>query len=389
MNVMQATQPATPVAHRPTEFQSRLAVHAAAAADWLLRSIDACGGNGSSAYYSRAFKPTSGWAPAYPETTGYIIETLFDYARFSRDDRYAQVALRQADWVISLQEADGALPGGWISGPVKPPPSIFNTGQMIFGLVAAFEHTRQQRYLDSAHAAARWLALGVDDREGLWTRHAYIGGYSPAYYTRVCWPMLEVWQRTRDDAIRTQAVRVLDTILGWQQPNGAVKNWGFKPGAPAFTHTIAYTMRGFQESGRVLGGDGERFDQAGIRIGEAMRRSLELRGRLAGAYDLDLKGRFWYTCLTGNCQLALNWMRLCERWDDRRLLSAALKALEFVMLRQSLTSANPARRGAIAGSAPLWGRYLTLRYPNWAAKFFLDACLIAHRHLSRLLESLA
>jgi len=34
-------------------------------------------------------------------------------------------------------------------------------------------------------------------------------------------------------------------------------------------------------------------------------------------------------------------------------------------------------RGAIAGSYPLWGRYLRWRYPNWAAKFFLDALLLS------------
>jgi hypothetical protein len=79
-------------------------------------------------------------------------------------------------------------------------------------------------------------------------------------------------------------------------------------------------------------------------------------------------------------------MKIGDRVQDPRFLSAALKALEFVMKRQALTAIDPGVRGAIAGSSPLWGRYLTFRYPNWAAKFFVDACLNAYARLQRLLE---
>ena len=32
-------------------------------------------------------------------------------------------------------------------------------------------------------------------------------------------------------------------------------------------------------------------------------------------------------------------------------------------------------RGGIAGSAPFYGRYERFTYPNWAAKFYVDALL--------------
>ena len=32
-------------------------------------------------------------------------------------------------------------------------------------------------------------------------------------------------------------------------------------------------------------------------------------------------------------------------------------------------------RGGIKGSHPIWGGYDPFRYPNWAAKFFVDALL--------------
>lgn len=374
--------PATP--STASAYQTEARRRARAAAEWLVRSIDACRGAGSAAYYSRFYRPLRGWGPPYPETTGYIIPTLLDYAAYAGEARYAELAMRQADWVRSLQAPSGALPGGAIIAGRAGPPSIFNTGQMMLGLVAAGDHSGEDRYLESALRAARWLAAEVDPAAGTWTTHAYRAGFSPAYYTRVCWPMLEVWSRARDTSVRDAAVGVLQTIAAWQLENGAIRNWGFSADAPAFTHTIAYTLRGFWESGRLLGPDGARFQAAAHRGAEALRRALERRGRLAGAYDLQLRGREWYTCLTGNCQMALVWMRCADSLDDLRFTSAAFKALSAVMGRQRLRGGDPGTRGAIAGSSPLWGRYLTLRYPNWATKFFLDAMMESDARLTAL-----
>jgi len=358
-----------------------------AAAEWLLRSIAACGGQGSAVYYSRWFRPRRGWAWPYPETTGYIIETLIAYGRQTGRREFIDTAIQQAEWILSLQSGDGALPGGAVVRGRTGGPSVFNTGQMVLGLVAAFDETGRRKYLDGAVRAAGWLADEVDDAAGTWTKHAYVRNYSPAYYTRVAWPMLEVVARAPDTHVHSQALRVLDTIAGWQRENGAIRNWAFTPTAPAFTHTIAYTIRGFLESARLLGDTGRRYEDVAARAAYALLRRMELRGRLAGAYDLQLKGRYWFTCLTGNCQMAIIWMKLYERLGDGRWLSAALKALEFVMQRQRMRARDPNVRGAIAGSSPFWGRYLTLRYPNWAAKFYLDALLLAYRCLQHLLEN--
>ena len=43
---------------------------------------------------------------------------------------------------------------------------------------------------------------------------------------------------------------------------------------------------------------------------------------------------------------------------------------------QDLATPNPAVRGAIKGSQPIWGRYAPFSYPNWATKFFIDAVLL-------------
>lgn len=397
----------------PTPFMNLARDRARLAADWLRRSIEACRGSGSSRFYSRIYSPIRGWSYAYPETTGYIIPTLIRFAAWDDQPEFATLAMKQADWVCALQAADGSLPGSHVTpGKPLPPASIFNTGQMILGLVAAADHSRDSAYLDAAERAARWLASLVDPQTHTWHGHAYVSGYSPAYYTRVCWPMLKVWCRRNDDLLRDAAAGVLNTIAGWQQKNGAFRNWGFVAHKPAYTHTIAYTIRGLWESADLLGAsfspgmierldsdfhaDGrndaggnpldlaDRFALTALRSADVFRRKLELRGRLAGAYDTDLQGVFWYTCLTGNCQFAILWMRIYAVTGDGRFLSAALKALQVAIDRQLVRPVNSQLRGALAGSWPNFGRYLFLRYPNWAPKFLLDALMDAHDQLAHL-----
>src|SRR5437764_910848 len=51
---------------------------------WLCRSHEATGRLGS----SKGFSLVHGWLPAYPETTGYVLEVLLWHARHSGADRY-------------------------------------------------------------------------------------------------------------------------------------------------------------------------------------------------------------------------------------------------------------------------------------------------------------
>src|SRR5439155_408815 len=65
--------------------------HLLAALEWLERAQDATGAGGFARGYSLAWSPyfkSRGWQPAYPETTGYIIPTLYEAARrLNRPDR--------------------------------------------------------------------------------------------------------------------------------------------------------------------------------------------------------------------------------------------------------------------------------------------------------------
>jgi len=49
--------------------------------------------------------------------------------------------------------------------------------------------------------------------------------------------------------------------------------------------------------------------------------------------------------------------------------------LDEVAATQNLTARGQPHYGGIKGSYPIYGRYAPLQYPNWAAKFFVDALL--------------
>ncbi|MBV9004641.1 MAG: hypothetical protein JO181_08280, partial [Solirubrobacterales bacterium] len=64
--------------------------------------------------------------------TGYIIPTMWDYAKLLGRQDLAQRAREMADWELSLQQECGGWEGSNEGDNV--PPTVFNTGQVIRGL---------------------------------------------------------------------------------------------------------------------------------------------------------------------------------------------------------------------------------------------------------------
>ena len=346
------------------------------AMDWIRRSI-AKGRGGSAAYFGAWGR----WSAPYPETTGYLIPTLLEYANFAADPRVKDIAVQLGEWLVSIQDKEGYWNGG-THPPRRPGPSIFNTGQILLGLCALYREAGDERWIHAANAAADWLSESVG-KDGTWSDANYQDGFSPSYYTRVAWPMLEVWELSGRAHVREAAERVLDHILTRRTEKGGFAEWGFRPGEPGFTHTIAYTLRGFIESSRLLG-SWQRYGQPTEAALDHLFRQAELSGgRLPGMFDHEWHKTDRFVCLTGNAQLAICLLKYEEYRTDLRLVNAACKLVDYVCDSQSLKHPIAGFRGGIAGSRPIWGRYLVLRYPNWAAKFFCDALMLLIGRLKR------
>jgi hypothetical protein len=339
-------------------------VHLDAAIDWLCRSQDVTGTGGSAATYNLLL----GWEGAYPETSGYIVPTLFGYADLRGDEAVRQRAFEMAEWVRSTQHPSGSFPGG--TGGTGDP-NAFNTGQIIVGLAEAYKRTDDEAYLEAIRDACDWL-VEAQSNQGHWAAHDYQS--EPHVYTaRITWPLLVGAELLEgDDERYHQCARDnLRWVLANQRPNGWFDHAAFEADEDPFLHTIAYTVRGLIEAGRLLDDD-EAF-AGGKRTADELLELQDQRGVLKGAYD-ETWSPSWYYCLSGNAQMALVWLRLFGLTGDREYLHAARTSVEFLKRRQPLDAAADVQ-GGLPGSYPIFGSYLYLRYPNWAVKFFADTLL--------------
>jgi uncharacterized protein YyaL (SSP411 family) len=339
-----------------------------AAIGWLLRSAEH--GRGGSCGY---FGIWGRWSAPYPETTGYIIPTLLSYRKLTGHRRSKKVALDFGNWLLTIQTPQGYWHAG-LHPPARPKPSIFNTGQILIGLAALFKETGDEKWLESAIKACKWLVNGLDD-QGLWKIGNYREGYNPSYYAHVAWPMLGIWKLTGDRHLREAAELVLGNVLKRRLDNGVISGWAFFPGKPAVTHTMAYTLHGILESAQILD-DWETYGMPAMKALEYLADvALHFRGKMPGAFDDNWKPVKWYTCLTGNAQLAICFIKNYEIDGKPKWVDAARELVAGVQRAQRIRHPIIGMRGAIAGSKPIWGGYMIGRFPNWAAKYFCDALM--------------
>jgi hypothetical protein len=343
---------------------------------WLCRAQDAAGDGGVSRSYTLRFKRAhgrKGWLAAYPETTGYIIPTFFDYARLSGRPEFRERALRMAQWEIEVQMASGAVQGGVIGFP--PTPAIFNTGQVLLGWARAFRETGDEQYRKAAIRAADFL-VDAQDPDGAWRRHGsrYARQGVNIYDVRTAWGLLETALVCESARYQAAAVQNFDFALSRQHDNGWFAECCLDDDARPLLHTLAYTMEGYVEAGMLLGEP--RYIASATRAADALLDRQRLDGSLAGQFDAEWRPAARWSCLTGDAQTSIVWLRLARLTGDARYREAAVRINRYLMRTQRRDSADPGVRGGIKGSQPIWGGYGPFEYLNWAAKFFADAVIL-------------
>jgi uncharacterized protein YyaL (SSP411 family) len=340
--------------------------HVSEAARWLVRARLATPDDGVSGGYS--FE--DGWIASYPETTGYIIPTLLSVAEYTGDSSFYDHALAMAEWELGIQYPEGGFPGHFVDR--KNPPVVFNTGQIIFGLVAAHEATGGARFLAAARRAGDWL-ISQQDPDGAWRRSDY-HGHMHTYNTRTAWALVELGIRTGVERYVRAGELNLDWAVAQQDPNGWFRHCAFVPERDPYLHTIAYASQGLLEAGlRLARAD---YVAAARRTCEAVLAQVREDGWLPATFNAEWEPTARYSCLTGNAQMAAQWLRLSLTSGEPEFEEGARKATRFLCSLQDCKTSNLIIRGAIKASHPIWGRYLFGTLPNWAAKFFIDALLM-------------
>jgi len=242
------------------------------------------------------------------------------------------------------------------------------------GWLAAFEETREGSFADAARRAACYLVATLDS-DGFWRRgnSQFARADATLYNTRTAWALAEAGARLDDGGFTDAAARSLRAAAALQTQNGWLPSCCLTDPEQPLLHTLAYAIRGFLEGGRVL--DDPRLLQAAERAADALLATVRADGWMPGRYRSDWSPAVRWSCLTGQAQMANNWMRLAVITGDPKWLEPVPAVLRFLKRTQNRHSREPGVRGGIKGSWPVGGDYGAYEVLNWATKFFADALM--------------
>lgn len=343
---------------------------AAANIQWLVRSqycsIFRDGGS------ARDFSLVHGWASSYPETSGYIVPTLIDYADRTHDPALLDRARTMLDWLVAIQFPEGGFQGGKIDGTPRVPVT-FNTGQILMGLAAGVRRFGDA-YLDPMNRAAAWLCDSLD-ADGCWRKHPtpFAAPGEKAYETHVAWGLFEAARVNPDAGFGEAGLRQVRWALTKQAANGWFASNCLENPEQPLTHTIGYVLRGVIEGYR-LAGEADLL-QAAERTADALLGVMEADGRIAGRLDDNWQPAVDWVCLTGSVQIAACWFLLHAITGKQAYADAARLANRYVR-RSVHLEGDPDVLGGVRGAFPVNGHYGRFEYLNWAAKFCADAQLM-------------
>ncbi len=334
---------------------------------WLENSQDAMADDGFGTFYL-----TTGWTSSYPETSGYIIPTLLKFAEKENNAALKVRAKKSLDWLLKIQKPSG----GWQSGYVHQnrPEIVFNTGQVIRGMIAGYQHFGEEKYLQAAQRAADWL-VAIQAENGSFNKHVYMDAVR-VYDSYVVAPVLELHAISPKPEYVQMAEKNIDWILREKQ-NAA--GWfadcdnTIKGNAAPIIHTIAYTIDGILDCALLL--NREDYLQAAIKPAKVLADLFLKKGMLNGRYNKNWKGSQDFIT-TGGAQLAILWHKLYIKTGDEFWRKAHQKMNTLlVAIQQRHVHENPTTKGALFGSFPFWGRYERFGCNNWATKYFADTLM--------------
>jgi len=341
-----------------------------AAMEWLLlaqrSSLSRDGG------VARHYSLLTGWAPSYPETTGYILPTVMDWAEAHDDEQVLDAARAMADFLVAIQFEEGGFQGGMI-GADPFVPVTFNTGQILMGLARAATKWGEP-YRSSMERAAQWL-VDTQDADGCWRRYQtpFAEPGEKAYETHVSWGLFDAARVAPAKGYEDKAFANIRWALSQQRDNGWVEQCCLVDPSAPLTHTLGYYLRGVVEAHRFR----PQADllEAAERTARGLMSAVDPSGFLPGRLDARFRPTVSWSCLTGSVQIAHSLFLLYRETGEESYRDTGYSLNRYV--RRTVDLDGPEEtRGAIKGSFPIGGSYGDFEYLNWAGKFFIDSNLV-------------
>jgi hypothetical protein len=347
-------------------------VHLREAIEWMKRAQDFGTDRGVS--YGARFR--QGFLPSYPETTGYIICTFVELSKIHRIAEYLERAIEMGLWEVAVQMASGAVMGGQVNK--NPTPAVFNTGQVLLGWASLYEETGDERFARAGERAAAWL-MSMQESDGHWIRgnSDYAEKGATLYNVKAAWGLARMGRAIGNEEIVRAAVRNAEYTIAQQASNGWFPDCCLSDPQRPLLHTIAYTMQGLMGIGMLTGR--QDFVNSASRTADKLLKLMDPGGFLPGRFNSSMAGTVEWCCLTGTAQTSIVWSQLYELAGREEYREAVHRANLYLMARHDIAGPDPAIRGGVAGSWPVWGDYCPFMVINWATKFFIDALLAEQR----------
>lgn len=328
--------------------------------NWIVRSFEATGLQGS----SKSSTIYGQWGTAYPETTGYLIPTLI--AAHDYHPEVKKIALSQLDFLKSIQNENGSFK----ISTSDDKPIVFDTAQIIFGLIAlAGQGDNSGPTLSMLKSVVRWLQSQLDYK-GHFIDHNYVSGFQPSYYARIAWA-LAAGECIIQSKVSTSCKQLINRILDNRTKYLSYKDSGFYKDQIPTTHTLAYTLRGLWECAEIM--NSKSIKKSTAHTLDKLSQVIISNGKVAATYTEKWEGDYTYICSTGNAQLAILYLLVYKSTGLTRFLDPISLLTRPLLDSQRHLSLN---KGAIPSSIPIWGPYQKMTFTNWTQKFYTDFLLL-------------
>jgi len=344
-----------------------------ATSDWLLMATEVRKQQGVAAQYSFFWK----WGESYRETTGYIIPTFLRLRQHYKNQKYLKIALSNGLWLLKNFSDDG----GVIEAHGKT--YIFNTGQVLHGLVSLYEKTNDKKFIIGILKASYFI-VDRQDKDGAFRQDTY-QKIEHDYNVRTAWALLRSANVLDDNKLIKAAIKNIEYVIEKSSDSSYPFNANTKRGKLPHTHGIGYTFRGILEAGIFL----NNYDFLDwVKVGaQRLQKRFELESRLACYINEKWENASYYDCITGNCQIAIIWLKLAKLYGDYSLLNSAIKMISICKSHVPLKAIDKNVIGGVPGAFPIYGFYAPFSYPNWATKFLIDALIEKNKIMNKMLKT--
>ena len=334
----------------------------------------------------------------YNEITGYAISTLVCLYLYTGNQQYLQMAIKAADYLLSIQCLDSTLEEyGGIPHSLSLDGSqcnqqyyTFDNAMCLQGLVDLYNLTNNKQYLKGSLLIADWLLtmqiadgsfLAMYDAETTLKEHPsqLFAGDRGCLHAKHAIGLLKLADACGNKKYTDSAQKVCDWVLSLQREDGAF--WANPERRYVFTHAHCYATEGLLYAYYAL--ERDEFLQAALKAGEWLLAAQKNDGALVKTYS-DKTVRFHRrimkslsaTRVTDATSQAVGiWCILYSLTKDNTFLEGAQRAITFLTTMQCLDSPDANMKGGFyyqITQSP-FRRTLSNIMPAWCAMFALQA----------------